>query len=207
MSGADIAAAVAPLGLMVAGRVEDDSRHILLLAPDEPSFWAIFTASPEFLDGQPDPMDRWSKRVIGGLAETVGGTALFPSDGPPYPPFYTWAVNSQRCWPSPVNLLVHDVSGLFISFRGAIVLDGKPAAALDTINPCQSCAGQPCTTACPAGALTEAGYDVPRCHAFLDTDAGQDCMTNGCRVRRACPVGQNRRHPDQSAFHMRHFHK
>lgn len=207
MSGADIAAAVAPLGLMVAGRVEDDSRHILLLAPDEPSFWAIFTASPEFLDGQPDPMDRWSKRVIGGLAETVGGTALFPSDGPPYPPFYTWAVNSQRCWPSPVNLLVHDVSGLFTSFRGAIVLDGKPAAALDTVNPCHSCAGQPCTTACPAGALTAVGYDVPRCHAFLDTDAGQDCMTNGCRVRRACPVGQNRRHPDQSAFHMRHFHK
>ena len=207
MSGADIAAAAAPLGLMVAGHVEDDSRHILLLAPDEPAFWAIFTASPEFLDGQPDPMDRWSKRVIGGLAETVGGTALFPLDGPPYPAFYTWAVNSQRCWPSPVNLLVHDLSGLFISFRGAIVLDGKPAAALDTVNPCQSCAGQPCTTACPPGGFTEAGYDVPRCHAFLDTDAGQDCMTNGCRVRRACPIGQNRRHPDQSAFHMRHFHK
>jgi len=57
-------------------------------------------------------------------------------------------------------------------------------------------------------AFTEAGYDVPACHAFLDTSAGQDCLTTGCAVRRACPVSQSYgRVPEQSAYHMRQFHR
>ena len=75
------------------------------------------------------------------------------------------------------------------------------------VSPCTSCA-QPCLTACPAGALTGAGYDVPACHTYLDTGAGGDCLAGGCLVRRACPVSQGyARLPEQSAYHMSRFHR
>ena len=30
--------------------------------------WEVFSGSPEASDGRPDPLDRWSRRVIGNLA-------------------------------------------------------------------------------------------------------------------------------------------
>lgn len=201
-----LAAALAPHGLMVAGELSEGAERIVLIAPDEPGFWSVLTASAEWADGAPDPIDRWSKRVLGALAEELGGTAIFPSDGPPYPPFYTWALATGRVFASPVSLLVHDQAGLFISFRGALRLNG-PAAKGGGTSPCATCADQPCRSACPAGALTAAGYDVPKCHAFLNTKPGADCLNGGCLVRRSCPVGKSRRLPEQSAYHMRQFHK
>ncbi|MCX7646776.1 MAG: ferredoxin [Rhodobacteraceae bacterium] len=184
------------------------SATLLLLGPHEPGFWARFTAGAEWRDGRPDPLDRWSRRVIGRIACDLGAKALFPFTGPPWLPFLSWAQRSGRAWPSPVRLLVHDRAGLMVSFRGALALKERldlpppPAAP-----PCATCAGQPCRSACPAGALTDAGYDVPACHAFLDTPAGAGCMGLGCAVRRACPVSQAYgRLPEQSAYHMRRFH-
>lgn len=180
---------------------------LILLGPREPGFWAAFTDSPEYRDGAPDPLDRWSKRVIGALAGDIGGSAFFPSDGPPYPPFFRWALDSGRAWQSPVRLLVHDTAGLFASYRGAIGLAERldlPAAP--TAAPCDTCTDKPCLSACPAGALTGDGYDVPACKSFLETEAGRDCLTGGCLVRRACPVSQRYgRLKQQSAFHMRAF--
>lgn len=191
--------------LETLGVVHEGGESVVLLGPG-PGFWAAFTASGEFADGAPDPLDRWSKRVIGALADAWGGEPVFPSDGPPYPPFIAWALACGRIWASPVTLLCHDSQGLWCSFRGAVRLPGHlPRTTSD--NPCESCAGQPCRTACPAGALTPAGYDTSACHAWLDTPEGADCMTRGCAVRRACPVGARfGRSDDQSAFHMRAFH-
>ena len=71
---------------------------------------------------RPDPVDRWSRRVIGRLACDLGAKALFPFGGPPYHPFYQWALRTGRAWESPVRLLVHDTQGLMVSFRGALAL-------------------------------------------------------------------------------------
>ncbi|WP_106746175.1 ferredoxin [Yoonia maritima] len=178
---------------------------VLLIGPDEPSFWAHFTASVEYLDGRPDPMDRWSKRVLDPLATMVEGHALYPFGGPPYHPFYTWAIRSGQAWASPIGFLVHDQVGLFVSYRGALVVPWENPTP-ETQSPCKACAEKPCSTACPVGALTTSGYDVPSCKNFLTTPAGQaSCMTQGCAARRACPIGQNRRIADQSAFHMDAF--
>ena len=180
---------------------------LLLLGPREPGFWPVFTASPEYGDGAPHPLDRWSRRVVTALAATLGGAAIFPSDGPPYPPFFRWAVRSGHIWSSPVQLLVHGRAGLMVSFRGAvavaerIALPGVPPAP-----PCTGCA-RPCLEACPVGALTGDGYDVEKCHEYLETQAGADCLSRGCLVRRACPVSQGHgRLQAQAAFHMRAFH-
>lgn len=177
-------------------------RSVALLAPDEPGFWPLVSTSPEMRDGRPDPLDRWSRRVIGRMASALGTMAVFPFDGPPWRPFTAWARRSGRAWPSPVGLLVHDSAGLWISFRGAILLEEEAPVPVAS-RPCDACAGTPCLAACPVGALGAAGYDVAACHAFLDT--GPDCR-QGCHVRRACPVGAGRRIPEQSEFHMRSFH-
>jgi epoxyqueuosine reductase len=182
------------------------TRTMLLLGPAEPGFWPHLTSQPEW-DGQPDPVDRWSRRVIGRLACDLGAKALFPFGGPPYHPFYQWALRTGRVWESPVRLLVHADQGLMVSFRGALALKEVAPVPPPAPRPCDGCPA-PCRTACPAEALTGEGYDVPRCHAFLDRPEGADCMTGGCLVRRACPVSQSyARLPEQSVYHMRQFHR
>lgn len=182
---------------------------LLLLGPDEPAFWDIFTASPEYRDAEADPLDRWSRREIGTLARDWQGTAIFPSDGPPYAPFIRWATRSGSAWSSPVGLLVHAEAGLFISYRGAIALPHRLVLPAPPGTPCLTCATRPCETACPVGALgPDQGYDIPACKDHLSAPEGRDCMTEGCRVRRACPVARDfARSPAQSAFHMTAFMK
>jgi epoxyqueuosine reductase len=154
------------------------TRTLLMLGPSEPGFWAHLQAQPEW--GDPDPVDRWSRRVIGRMACDLGAKALFPFGGPPYHPFYKWALRTGRVWDSPVRLLVHSGQGLMVSFRGALALKEVVEVPRPADRPCDGCPA-PCLTACPSG---------------------------GCLVRRACPVSQSyARLPEQSAYHMRQFHR
>lgn len=179
------------------------ARTLVLIGPDEPAFWPIFTDSAEFNDGASDPMDRWSTRTLTALATTHNATAVFPFGPQPYHPFYTWALRSGHFWASPIGFLVHAEAGLFASFRGALAL---PITIPDvqTTRPCDTCSDQPCKTACPVDAFAN-GYDAATCRAHLHTVQGADCMSKGCRARRACPIGQSRRNPAQSEFHMKAF--
>lgn len=183
-------------------------QTLILLMTREPGFWRHLTAQAEWSDGQRDPIDRWSKRVLSEMAENYGGQAIFPSDGPPYPPFLAWARATGRAWNSPAGMLVHERAGLMISLRGALALpqhlslpgEGSP-------EPCPSCV-QSCATSCPVDALGPEGYNVEACHAYLDLPEGRDCMDNGCKARRACPISaMSGRLAEQSAYHMREFHK
>lgn len=184
-----------------------DAQALMLVGPmGGDIWWSGLKANPEWQDGQPDPVDRWSRRTLTAIATLVGGTALFPSDGPPYPPFLHWARATGQMWQSPVGMLVHAQAGLWVSFRGALALPFAlplPAAT----NPCNTCHAQPCRTACPVNALGAGVYDTHACHGFLDSPAGRDCLSRGCAARRACPAGESHaRLDDQSAYHMRQFH-
>ncbi len=185
----------------------DECQTLVLLGPAPDLFWSSFTSSDEYTDGQPDPMDRWSRRTIGALADRFGALALFPFGGPPYAPFLRWAERSGRAWQSPTGPLVHDTMGMMISYRGALALPERlDLPPLPAASPCDTCTAKPCLTACPVQALSgTAPYDVPRCKAHMRSDAGQAC-SKGCLVRRACPVSMGAgRSPDQSAFHMSLF--
>ena len=212
VSLSDIAALGATSHLEVLGgfKCEDEpglprgTHTVVMLGPREPGFWEAVQGSDEW--GGPDPVDRWSRRVVGKLACALGGKALFPFGGPPYLPFHAWALRTGSVWESPVRLLVHAGQGLMVSFRGALALKDVIDLPAPPPRPCDACP-KPCLTACPVGALSGAGYDVPRCHGFLAGD-GEDCMEGGCLVRRACPVSQAyARMPEQSAYHMRQFHR
>ncbi len=192
--------------LATFGALHDAGSTIVLLGPHEPGFWAAFSASAEANDSLPDPLDRYSKRIVTPLAQSWGGQALFPSD-PPYAPFLEWALKSGQAWQSPIGMLVHTRAGLMVSYRAAVRLPALYGLPMLAQNPCNTCAEKPCLTACPVGALNESQvYDVPACRAHIDSAAGADCLASGCLARRVCPQSQSYgRLPEQSAFHMRAF--
>lgn len=189
--------------------VEDGVSTLLMLGPLEPEFWPQITSSPEFTDGMPDPIDRWSRRVIGGIGHHLKAQVYFPFDGPPWWPFIQWAKRTGRAWESEVGILVHDEAGLMVSYRGALGLRKHLELPKASARPCDTCPGKPCRDACPVGALTQGSYDVPACKEYLSTPKGsRTCMAAGCRVRRACPISQTHgRRAEQSAFHMSYFHR
>lgn len=198
----EVATAAAEAHLTPLGGLHDNGRTIVLLGPKEPGFWDHVTTHSDFV--RPDPLDHWSKTVITALARNLGAAAVFPFGGPPYHPFVAWALQSGEAWQSPVGLLVHKDVGLLVSFRGALIFDGKLPLPTPSENPCDRCALEPCLSACPVDAIGAEGYDVPRCKDHIDIDP---VCRAGCRVRLSCPISQSyRRDPAQTAFHMEAFH-
>ena len=170
--------------------------------------WDAFEQSPEAGDGAPDPLDRWSRRSLDGIARLVGAEALYPFGGPPYWPFPSWARRAEPLWPSPLGMLIHREYGLWHSWRGALALreDLARASAAAGERPCETCSERPCLNACPVRAFTTEGYDVGRCREHLRSPDGRECVEGGCLARRACPVGQVHAYgPRQTRFHMRAF--
>jgi len=179
------------------------ASQVFLVGPG-PGMWPKFTKSAQYQDGAPDALDRWSVDALGAVAAETGSEALFPFGGPPHLPFVAWALKCQSIWTSPVGLLVHETQGLFISFRGALVFKKHfETRAKPPTRPCDACT-KPCLSACPVGALSDQGYDVASCKAYIFTESA-DCMGKGCAVRRSCPVGRDLRGDAQSAFHMEAF--
>jgi hypothetical protein len=209
-AGLDLCGAFAPavedwVGPRACGAVPGT---IVLLGWAGSSGWPRFAASPEFRDGLSDPLDRWSRRVIDEMAAQCGAIAIYPFEGPPWPPFQTWARRAGGGFVSPLGLLIHPDYGLWQSYRGALAFQEKldPPLANARAHPCESCADRPCLSACPVGAFSAAGYDVDACAAHLAAPDGEPCMRAGCRARLACPIGAEHRYGAQQArFYMGAF--
>ena len=216
-----IAETLAPQGLILRGAFHPEpadavpalaggrpARTLVLVGNAGPALWPAFSASPEARDGRPDPMNRWTRRLLEPLAAALGGAALYPFGGPPYRPFVAWAKRAEPVAESPLGMLIHPDHGLWHAYRGALAL--PEALALPPrdrrLRPCDSCVERPCLAACPVGAFTEAGYAVERCASHVADPAGADCLDLGCRARRACPVGVEAYYqPSQARFHMTAF--
>lgn len=216
MNPATLAKSLAPHGLVSLGIADATtidpcppgvSAVVLLgLASDG---WERFEASPEAGDTIAEPLDRWSERVIGDLAQDLGAQAYFPFGGPPYHPFLRWAAATGEVWPSPLGMSIHAEHGLWVSFRGALGFAGfdRPKRAAQQ-RPCDKCSDQPCLTACPVSAFGEAGYDVPRCVSHISSEEGGECIARGCLARRACPIGREwTPPPSRASFHMTAFRR
>lgn len=220
--------ALAPQGLRVLGgfvpaaadgvpRLPDGSGAAVLwiIGQVGSEVWPAFAASTFAQDGRPDPMDRWSQSIGGGLAQALGGRALYPSDGPPWWPFQQWMA---RCVPggtSTLMLRIHPDYGLWHACRFALLLPwlaATDAADLSRRVPagesdiCLRCADQPCLDACPVSAYSVDGFAVQACAGHLRSGAGSACLEQGCLARSACPVGAGHRYrPAHAAFHMAAF--
>jgi len=181
---------------------------LLVIGNVGPRLWPEFSASPEAADGAPDPLNRWTQRVVGGLARAAGAVPLFPYGGPPYLPFQRWAMRAEAVAPSPLGILIHPDYGLWHAYRGALAFGERLALPprVERPRPCDSCPDRPCLSACPVGAFSDRGYDVPACIGHIGGPSGGSCMVGGCLARRACPVGRSHSHDRaQAQFHMTAF--
>ncbi len=215
----DILSAAHEVDLEVLGTVHPERTAVdglsdgtlILLGLRGAEGWRRISSASEFHDGQHDPLDRWSRRIIGGLATMIGAQTYYPFGGPPYMPFVNWALASGRAFTSPSHMLVHDTVGMLISYRGALHLRQEiktPAPALHR-SPCDSCETRACLNSCPVHAMVDGGpYGLSACRTHLATPAGAPCLSNGCIARIACPLSRGAdRDPQQSAHHMSYFHK
>ena len=187
---------LAPSGLAVVGGFHpepDDGAPegtgtLLLVGPDGDRMWPVFSASPEAADGRPDPLDRWSRRVIDDAARELGATALYPFGGPPWQPFVRWAAKGEGSRVSPVCIPVSPTRGLWAAYRGALALPERaPLHGEPHTDPCLGCPA-PCLSACPVEAFAGGAYDLAACVTHAGGPEGAACR-DGCLVRRACPVG------------------
>ena len=221
MDLAGIGAALAPFGVIALGGFHPEPADGVPSMPDGRApaslvlvgnagaeMWRHCAGAPEFADGGAHALDRWTRRVLKGVAQDLGAMALFPFGGPPYLPFVPWAKRAGPVAESPLGILIHPDYGLWHAYRGALAF-AQPLALPRPEwrpRPCESCADKPCLTACPVHAFTAAGYDVAACVKHISTEAGADCMDLGCRARRACPVGRDYAYEAaQARFHMDAF--
>src|SRR5690554_5538427 len=183
MTTTDIVSAVRVTGLAIVGAFHPGSEDgvpegigtLVLLGPADGAIWAEFQASPERSDDDPHPLDRWSRRVIDGLASLLGAQAFYPFGGPPWHPFQRWAARGEGAVLSPVAMQATHRRGLFASYRGALGFSDRlvlEALAPDSgPDPCLECPA-PCLSACPVNAFADGRYDVPSCTAHVTSPEG-----------------------------------
>ena len=182
-------------------------QTLFLLEPYGPEFWLVFRKIEEFLGRAREPLDLWSMRIFNTLAQSIDAKAVFPLDGPPYAPFYSYGPRKNKTHESSNKLIVHDQSGLFVSFRGALEFREYIRLHNSPPNPRAICV-TPCFTAFPVDAFASGVYNVAVCKSHSTSTESKKCLSNGCATQHSCPVSQSFGHlTEESAFHMSAFFK
>lgn len=190
-------------------------KKALLIGNAGTAMWQHFSKSPEYADGQKDPMNRWTKRLLDELARSIGARVVYPFDEP-YWPFQRLAQKVACSKASPLGLLIHPQYGLWHAFRGLLIFDEAHeymsqinaliASSKDLNHPCDTCQDKPCLNACPVGAFTGENLEVKACFSHLDTGDDPDCINQGCQARCACPIAKEHQYDGaQIQFHMKAY--
>lgn len=217
----EIAAALAASGLILRGGFSfgDDemapaglsgapAKSMLLVGQAGAASWPYFQRWRERQARDiANPLDSWSREVIGTIAQGCGARAVSPSDRP-YLPFQQWAMRAEGLKPSPLGILMHPTYGLWHVYRGALLFEDEislpePHAA---IHLCDTCVSKPCLNSCPVCAYSVDGFTHQACLAHVRGKDGTPCLAGGCLDRNACPYGAEYRYPPEvQAFHMAAF--
>lgn len=217
----EIAAALSANGLILRGCVTfaegEEAPSGLSGAPAKSAFLVGQAGAapwPHFLrwrERQPqaiaNPLDTWSREVIGAVAQEFGARAVSPSDRP-YLPFQQWAMRAEGLKPSPLGILMHPNYGLWHAYRGALLFEDAITveASQASIHLCDTCVEKPCMKSCPVDAYSQDGFAYQACLAHVRGAHGSPCRTGGCLDRSACPYGTAYRYPAEvQAFHMAAF--
>ncbi|CAN7500420.1 hypothetical protein [Mesorhizobium sp. LjRoot246] len=184
------------------------ARSVLLVGQAGAGSWPHFLRWWEKQLGTiANPLDTWSREVIGAVAETFGARAVSPSDKP-YLPFQQWAMRAEGLRPSPLGILMHPRYGLWHAYRGALLFEDEIALPEqgETIHLCDACIEKPCLKSCPVDAYSAQGFAYQSCLAHVRGADGEPCRSGGCLDRNARPYGTDYRYPPEvQAFHMAAF--
>jgi len=218
---ANVAAELARHGLILRGgfnsKPDEDlpsgpggapAKSVLLVGQAGDTPWPHFSS---WRQSQPldlaNPLDTWSREVIGDVAARFGARAVSPSDRP-WLPFQQWAVRAEGLRPSPLGILMHQKYGLWHAYRGALLFDVEISiqAPREVIHLCDLCLGKPCLKSCPVDAYSASGFAYEICRNHVRNPSGGPCRDGGCLDRNACPYGTDYRYaPKAQAFHMAAF--
>ncbi|MFC5386420.1 hypothetical protein ACFPLB_10620 [Aquamicrobium segne] len=215
-----IADDLAALGLLLRGGFnfgpDEDSppatgseraQAVLLVGQAGAAPWPHFRCWQKRTQVSINPLDTWSREVIGEIALRIGARSVSPNDRP-FLPFQQWAMRAEGIKPSPLGILMHPQYGLWHAYRGALLLDHEVSIQVpeDVNHLCDTCVGKPCLKACPVNAYSLQGFDYLACLEHVRGPEGQPCRTQGCLDRNACPHGAEYRYPeDVQAYHMAAF--
>ncbi|MER8481841.1 hypothetical protein [Mesorhizobium sp. M1322] len=184
------------------------ARSVLLVGQAGAAPWPHFLRWKESQSRTiANPLDTWSREVIGAVANDFGARAVSPSDRP-YLPFQQWAMRAEGLKPSPLGILMHPQYGLWHAYRGALLFEVEIALhePRGVIHLCDTCVDKPCLKSCPVNAYSTDGFAYETCLAHVRGQNGAPCRTGGCLDRNACPYGADYRYPPQvQAFHMAAF--
>jgi ferredoxin len=178
----------------------------LIVASGGPAFFDRFDGGPEATDGAPNPLDRYTERVVARATRDaldprgVAHVALFPFGARPLIPFQRLGRAAGLGGPGPLGLQIHPTFGPWWAYRALIVLDRPLPAAPPPGDGCAGC-DAPCVAACPAGAVARGGFDIVACQARRLV--AEPCRLS-CVARITCVRGPEHRYRDEElAFHMR----
>jgi hypothetical protein len=184
-----------------ADAVPADAKFVILIGNAGSDMFRRFARER---NAQTDQIDDWTRDVVGALADGLSARAVFPFDRPHHP-FLTWARRAGAGHVSPLGLNIHPTYGLWHAFRAALLFPVAFDLPMQSAVPLKLGETSP-VFSLPGECLQPQGYDVPACASHLEMPAGEDCMSDGCLARRACPVGKGfTYHPRQAQFFMRAF--
>lgn len=199
----------------VSGGRDDGNLGVMIASPGR-IMWPHFSSSVEFRDGLRDPMERWSARILAGIAKEFDARLVLPFDRP-FPPFQTWTAQAAGLRCSPLGLLIHPDYGLWFGLRGALFFGADVENLyVDKVNQqedvyseiCQKCDEKPCLSHCPVDSFSDGNLNYSRCISHLKSKNLPNCLEQGCAARAACPVGrQHQYRSEQLQFHMMAFAK
>jgi len=199
-----------PLGLR---RLLPGAKTAIVIGNGGGAFWAAYRdfcrVHPEH-EREPDPIDAFTRRAVEtALAITIDPPApmrlLYPFRYPDEPvSFMRLAECAGLGRRSLLGVLIHPLFGPWIALRAALLVPSILTASrpADGFDPCPGCTERACMQACPAGAVTAAGWDVPRCatHRLRVEDT---CAAR-CHARFDCVIGRAYRYPpDALEYHQR----
>ena len=188
-------------------REMDSYSQLLLCGHGGKNFWQHLSESDL---ASPNPIDTRSVQVITACLEECSPGSdyeiIYPGMSPlPLSlslPLQDLGRLSGWHHDSPLGLGIHPVYGLWFAYRSVVLSNTKftPTVPLKGPSPCLSCKGKDCLAACPAGALSDTGFDVNKCVSHRLTEQS-DCASK-CIARNACPVAAEHRYGnDQLNYH------
>ena len=207
LAAAAFDAACAPVSSLTLNGLLAGARAAAIVGSGGGAFFDRFAAaSPEASDGAPNPLDRFTARVATAAASEalaplgVSHALYFPFDwAEPRIPFQRLGRAAGLGAPGPLGLQIHPVYGPWWAYRGLVVVDRALPARPPIGDGCAGC-DAPCVGACPAHAVSRAGFDVAACHARRMV--AEPCRLS-CAARIACIRGPAHRYSDAAlAFHM-----
>ena len=195
-------------GFCVRGAFSDNGRTLVLIGNVGSDMWDHFGEKPNDWV-EPDPLDQWCKEFIDEIAKGYEASAIYPFEGPKFPPFQQWALRAEDVHKSPLGMLIHPEYGLWHAYRAAFLFK-EEIPGIEEVekqkSPCEKCFSKPCLMGCPVDAYTGKSFKASRCLDYLNKNLEGACMHKGCLARMACPVGSDYAYKvEHRRFHQERF--